>query len=120
MIYVLIATAVLSMSASQLLLKKGLQLIGQSPHDLQSLLSFFASAVTNIYVIASVILTVITAVFWIIALNKTPLSLIYPFMALTYVIVAIFSLILLKEEVSLIRWAGIGTICIGVFLISQS
>jgi len=41
-------------------------------------------------------------------------------MALSYVLVALFSLFLFKEDVTALRWLGIIVICVGVFLVSRS
>ena len=120
MVYLLVLVSVVAMSGSQLLLKKGLLQVGGYPHDLAELGSFFLKAYTNGYVISAAILTIVTALAWIIALSKAELSRIYPFMALSYVLVAVFSMVIFKEDVSPLRWAGIGVICLGVLLVSRS
>jgi uncharacterized membrane protein len=119
-VYLLIAISVVFITAAQLLLKKGLLLIGRYPQDLGEVLSFFVKAYTNPYVISAVVLTIITALAWILAVARAELSHIYPFMALSYVLVALFSLLMFKEDVTAIRWIGILAICLGVFLISRS
>jgi len=108
------------MSAAQLLLKKGLHVVGEFPGRLSDLLPFFLKAYTNIYVISAVLLTIVTALAWILAVSKAQLSSIYPFMALSYVFVALFSLLIFKEDVTALRWVGIVVICAGVFLVSRS
>lgn len=108
------------MTAAQLLLKKGLLSIGESPADLGDIIHFFLKAYTNIYIISAVLLTIVTALAWILAVLKAQLSFLYPFMALSYVFVALFSLLLLKEDVGVLRWLGIIVICAGVFLVARS
>jgi uncharacterized membrane protein len=48
------------------------------------------------------------------------LSLVYPMVSVAYVLVALFSWYYFKENLSVIRWAGIALIILGVFLISRS
>ncbi len=108
------------MTASQLLLRKGLLQIGGFPQGVGELVDFFLRAFANAYVIFAMLLTVVTALAWIMAVSKAELSQIYPFMALSYVLVALFSLLIFHEDVTVLRWAGIAVICLGVLLVSRS
>lgn len=120
MVYLLVFISVAAMTAAQLLLKKGLLAIGEFPAHFNDLIPFFIKAYTNVYVIFAVVLTLVTAMAWILALSKAQLSFLYPFMALSYVLVALFSVLLFKEDVGVLRWLGIIVICAGVFLVSRS
>jgi drug/metabolite transporter (DMT)-like permease len=57
-------------------------------------------------------------VLWFAALSRTQLSIAFPFTALGYVGVVLASRYVLDERISLRRWAGIGTIVIGVVLVT--
>jgi drug/metabolite transporter (DMT)-like permease len=57
-------------------------------------------------------------VLWFAALSRTQLSVAFPFTALGYVGVVLASRYILKERISLRRWAGIGTIVVGVVLVT--
>jgi uncharacterized membrane protein len=120
MVYLLVFISVAAMTAAQLLLKKGLLSVGEFPVRFNDVIPFFIKAYTNVYVIFAVILTIVTAMVWILAVSKAQLSFLYPFMALSYVLVALFSLLLFKEDVGVLRWLGIIVICAGVFLVSRS
>ena len=120
MVYLLVLISVVAMSASQLLLKKGLLVIGQSPQSISELGSFLLKAYTNPYVISAVFLALFTALAWILAVSRAEISHIYPFMALSYVLVALFSLWLFSENVTAVRWIGIALICLGVFFVAKS
>jgi len=119
-IYVLVLISVCAMSGAQLLLKKGLLQVGQAPTSLSEIGSFFLKAYSNVYIIFAVVLTVVTALAWLMAVSKTQLSQVYPFMALSYVLVALFSYLLFKEDVTILRCAGILLICAGVILVARS
>lgn len=120
MIYVFVSISVVAMTAAQLLLKKGLLAVGQSPQGWNELLRFFMRSYSNIYVISAVVLTIVAALAWIQAVSKTEISYIYPFMALSYLLVAVFSLWMFHENVTLLRMAGILVVCVGVFLVARS
>ena len=57
-------------------------------------------------------------VLWFAALSRTQLSIAFPFTALGYVGVVLASRYILNERISLRRWAGIGTIVVGVVLVT--
>jgi uncharacterized membrane protein len=120
MVYLLVLLSVVAMSGAQLLLKKGLLQVGRFPENISRIGPFFFSAYTNGYIVGAVVLTIVTALAWIMALSKAELSHIYPFMALSYVLVAVFSWLIFKEDVTPLRWMGIATICLGVILVSRS
>lgn len=120
MVYLLALTAVSAAAVAQLLLKKGLLVIGQLPHSLGDLGPFFTKAFTNPYVLSAIFLTLIAALIWMVAVSRTELSYIYPFMALSFVLVALFSWLFFNEGVTALRWVGIAMICIGVVLVARS
>lgn len=57
-------------------------------------------------------------VLWFAALSRTELSIAFPFTALGYAGVVLASRFILKEHVSMRRWAGVGTIVVGVALVT--
>ena len=116
----LVLISVTAMAAAQLLLKKGLLVVGNFPQRPGEMVDFFLKACANPYVIAALFMTILTTLSWLVALSKAELSRIYPFMALSYVLVALFSWMIYKEDVSLLRWSGIAVICLGVLLVSRS
>jgi len=120
MLYLLVFISVVAMTSAQLLLKKGLLSIGQSPQSIGELGSYFLKAYSNPYVISAVFMTIVTALSWLLAVSKAELSYIYPFMALSYVLVALFSLYIFKDDITALRWLGIVVICVGIFLVSRT
>lgn len=120
MVYFLVLISVATMTAAQLLLKKGLLVVGRFPQNLPELPHFFLKAYTNPYVIAAVFLTIVTALTWVLAVSKAELSRIYPFMALSYVLVALFSWWVFNENVTALRWLGVAVVCFGVVIVAKS
>ena len=105
--------------AGQLLLKKGLLVIGQIPQSLSEFVPFFFKVFTNIYVLSAVVLWVVAALAWILAVSKGELGHILPFMGISFALVALFSTIIFKENIAAWGWLGIALVCTGVFLVTK-
>lgn len=105
-----IAIGVIFASFGQLLFKMGTNITGEL--SLSNLLQLL-----NAYIILGLIFYAIGSVFWIIALSKADLSFVYPFIALTFLIVYACSAIILHEPIHLNRLAGAGIIMIGLFVL---
>ncbi len=71
----------------------------------------------NIYIILGLIFYGIGSVFWIIALSKADLSFVYPFTALTFVLICLLSVFILKETLTWNRIVGTGIILLGVIVL---
>ena len=114
-----IITSVTLGVVGQLFIKKGLNSLGGinfSAGVVASYMKIFFSP----FIIVGLSIYFLGVFFWLYALSKVELSFAYPFVSLSYVLVLLFSWIFLGEQISLIRWAGIVSICLGVVLISKS
>jgi multidrug transporter EmrE-like cation transporter len=80
-------------------------------------LDSFISIITNVPLIVGFIIYGLGAILLIISLKYGELSIVYPFIALSFVWVSIASIILFEDTVSIINWAGIASIILGVSLI---
>jgi len=69
------------------------------------------------WIVAGVLVYAIEFTVWFAALSMTPLSLAFPFMALSYCGVVVASRFILHERVSTRRWIATLTIAIGVALV---
>ncbi|BAI60312.1 conserved hypothetical protein [Methanocella paludicola SANAE] len=94
-------------SFGQLFFKVGANNVGEI--SFSNLLQLF-----NVYIIVGLILYAIGSVFWIIALSKADLSYVYPFIALTFIVVYAFSILVLKEPFHAGRMIGTAIIIIGL------
>ena len=75
---------------------------------------------TSPMVWAGLFLFALSAVVWLFALSRVSLSFAYPFAALGYVVIVLFSLLVLHEDVPPLRWAGVGLIVVGIVLVAQT
>ena len=74
----------------------------------------------NPYIWSALVLYGISTVLWLYCLSKVELSFAYPMVALGYVLVCVFSVLLFKETVSGLRIAGLCVIVAGVIMIAMS
>jgi len=90
--------------------------LGVGPGGSADRRSFF-STLTSPWVVAGVLIYVIEFTVWFAALTLTPLSVAFPFMALSYCGVVIASRLVLHERVSPQRWLATFAIAGGVALV---
>ncbi len=70
----------------------------------------------NLYVVTGMVLYGLSAVLWVMALSVADLTYVYPFTALTFVLVYLLSFLVLKESFHLNRLIGAGIIALGIFV----
>jgi multidrug transporter EmrE-like cation transporter len=116
--YLILAVSICLAVFGQLLMKHGMNQFGAfAVTELHlKLIPMFG----NPWVFSGLCAFGLSSVFWLVILSRMELSLVYPMVSVAYVLVALASLILFKENVTLLRWVGIGIICLGVVLISRS
>jgi drug/metabolite transporter (DMT)-like permease len=56
---------------------------------------------------------------WILALSAIPLTVLYPFAALTYVLVNVLAVVLLGEHLTMRGLAGTALVLLGLFLVAS-
>jgi drug/metabolite transporter (DMT)-like permease len=101
-------------ATAQIFMKKG---VDPSVHGmLPTLLRIF----TNVNLFTGMALYGVAAILLILALRRGQLSLLYPVIALTFVWVAILSVIIFHENMTPMRVAGITTVVFGVGLLGLS
>lgn len=116
--YIILGISILLAVAGQLLMKKGMMIFGTFPAS--QLLYKIIPMFLNPYVFVGFACFGMSSVFWLVVLSRLELSLVYPMVSVAYILVAIASWFLFKENVTLMRWLGIFVIVFGVFLISRS
>jgi multidrug transporter EmrE-like cation transporter len=111
-----ILLSILLGSGGQLVLKYGTKVAVAREATTGALASYLA----NPYLWSALFLYGISTVLWIYALTKVDLSYAYPMVALGYVLVCGFSVLLFKETMPMLRIAGLGVILLGVIMIALS
>lgn len=106
--------------AGQLLLKHGMNRLGNFSLSLEALLPVFVRAFLSPFILLGLGCYVTGFLIWLIVLAKAEVSYAYPLISIGYVLTAVLGWWLLGENVTWLRLTGILLTCLGVFLISQS
>jgi drug/metabolite transporter (DMT)-like permease len=118
---VMIAMIVLADSAGDVLITKGMKQVGEiSTIKPKELLSIGRRVLSNRNFLSGIFFMAVTFFSFLTVLSWADLSLVFPATSLVYVISALGAKFILKETVSLQRWAGILLVCLGVVLTSLS
>ena len=116
----LILSGVLLNAAAQLALKQGMRIVGPFAFSLENVMPVGVRVVLNPFVITGLLCYVVSVVVWLMALSRVDVSYAYPFLSVGYIVTAFAGQIFFGEAVGSVRWAGIITICLGVYLITRS
>ncbi|MHB1651892.1 MAG: EamA family transporter [Desulfitobacteriaceae bacterium] len=117
--YLYITLAILCTVYGQIAIKWQLLRFGQLPSTLYSKLIYFGHVFSNIWVISGLMASVLATISWMAAMTKFQLSYAYPFMSVAFILVLIFSALLLKEPVTLARIIGLVFIVCGIIINSR-
>ena len=117
--FILILISVLLNVAGQVFIKLGTRALGVVELGHAGVVHELVRVFSNGYIWAGLITYGIGTLFWISALSKADLSYAYPFLALGYVLIIIFSYFLFKEPFTFNKILGIALVIIGLIFISR-
>ncbi len=123
MIRVSIAMVIAAASAAlgQILVRRGMQQVGSLENYAPlAVLSYFWQALCNPYVIYGTVLNAVFYFLFLAALSWTEVTVALPMTAIEYGMAAVLAIVMLKENVSPLRWVGIALVIFGVILIARS
>ena len=118
----LILTSVVLAGFAQITLKTGVNHVtdatggGELHMNADSLKSLLSSPI----IWGGLVLFGLSAIVWLFALSRASLSFAYPFAALSYVLIVLFSVLVLHEDVPVLRWVGVAFIVTGILLVAQT
>jgi drug/metabolite transporter (DMT)-like permease len=118
--FTFLVIGVLLNASAQLLLKAGTNVLGVITVTRDNWLGEFGRMALEPHLLGGILCYCVSVVVWIIGLSRVPVSIAYPMLSLGYIVNAIAAHYLLGESVTLARWAGIGFIIIGVWLVARS
>ena len=118
--FLLILTGVLLNASAQLFLKAGVHDLGVIELRWETLISAGWRLALEPHILGGVFCYVVSVVVWILALSRVEVSMAYPMLSIGYVVNALAAWALFGESVTPFRFAGIGVIILGVYMISRS
>jgi drug/metabolite transporter (DMT)-like permease len=111
----LLLFAVASAATGQVMLKHGMQVAtARVAHSGGSLV---LRAATSPWVLLGLVVFGISAIAWLAALSKVPLSVAYPFNAVGYIVILIASVLVLHERANLLTWLGSLLVVSGLLIV---
>jgi uncharacterized membrane protein len=115
MTYILFALVVILQPVAQILEKYGMSQIGR----IESVnLSLVPKLLFNPFVVGGVALSFVGLAIWLVLLSRANVSYLYPFGAVSYIILAILANRLLGEPLGFTQGLGIGVIVVGAILLN--
>jgi len=116
---IMIAIIVVADSAGDVLLTKGMRQVGEvSSLAPRALWDIARLALRNHHFLASLLFMALHLVGFLAVLSWADLSFVFPATALVYVVTTLASKFILRETISVHRWAGTALVCLGVGLVS--
>lgn len=107
-------------TVAQLLMKKGLAVPAKNLGSLHSLADFICANSSSLMMWAGIVIYALSFFIWIAVLSRIDLSVAMPMASTDYVMIPLFAMLFLKEQVSLLRWTGILAIVLGIYIVSRS
>jgi undecaprenyl phosphate-alpha-L-ara4N flippase subunit ArnE len=114
----LVLFAVGTAAVGQVMLKHGMQIA--SDRAARSGGSLAISAATSPWVLLGLLVFAISAVAWLTALSRVPLSIAYPFNALGYLGILTASVLVLHERANALTWIGSVLVVSGLIIVVLS
>jgi drug/metabolite transporter (DMT)-like permease len=112
----LITVAIVMAGAGQVSLKLGMSVVGRIGEGTDPA-ETARRIVSSPLVLVGLVCYAVGAVVWLIVLSRVNLSLAYPLLALSYVVVTAAAQLFLGEQVSPLRWLGVVIVSLGVAII---
>jgi drug/metabolite transporter (DMT)-like permease len=119
--YFLVAVMVIAGPLGNVLLGKGMKHMGQlSIWPLAELFRTATKILTSgpVWLGIASLLTFFVA--YMLVLSLADYSFVQPASSIAYGVVAVLGYLMLGERISLLRWAGIAVICLGVFVVGRT
>lgn len=108
-------TSIVFATTGQLLLRAGMERVGAiSGVGARDVLPLVGRVLTTWQVPTGLGFFVLSSVFWLVTLSRVPLSVAYPVVSLGYVMILVFSYLLLGERPGTLTWIGAALVVVGI------
>ncbi|MDO8535809.1 MAG: EamA family transporter [Candidatus Omnitrophota bacterium] len=119
-IFLLIVLNDLIDTVAQLLMKKGVSATGIDCINLSNIAQFVVKSASSHFLWLGIFVFAMNFFVWIVILYKIDLSIAMPVGSFCYIFVPVCAMLFLRENISLVRWAGIICIVLGIHFVAQS
>ena len=115
----LILSSVSLNATAQILMRRGMLKVGEISFSDGAFFRAIPVMLSSVLLWLSLLCYGLAVIIWMIVLSRVEVSFAYAFSSLGYVLVTVMGVILLKENISLLRIAGILVVCIGIILVAR-
>jgi multidrug transporter EmrE-like cation transporter len=120
MSFIYVAITILLTVYGQIVVKWQAGKAGALPSGLgEKVIFLLRLALLNPWMLSGLFAAFLASLAWMAAMTKLPLSLAYPFMSLSFVLVVVLGGMLFNEPITLLKLIGLGLIVSGVVVGSQ-
>lgn len=117
----LLLISVIFAIAGQLTLKAAMEEVGRiGAREVSNAGDTVMRAVKEPRLWIGLVLFGISALFWLVVLSRVPLSVAYPFVGVSYILIVAFSRFFLHEHVPTLRWIGVLIVAVGIAIVGLS
>ena len=102
-------------ATGQLILKNGMNLA--KTHSAETGRSLVLSAITSPWILGGLVIFGLSAIAWLVTLSRVPLSVAYPFNALSFVVILVASSVILHERTNVWTWLGTVLVVSGLIVV---
>jgi multidrug transporter EmrE-like cation transporter len=107
--------------AGQLILKSAMDSVGRiGSREVSNPGATITRAIKEPKLWLGLVLFGVSALFWLVVLSRVPLSVAYPFVGISYVLIVLFARFFLDEHVPLSRWIGVLVVALGIVIVGLS
>lgn len=118
---VLLVTSVSLAVAGQVTLKSAMEKVGRiGSAEVSAPISTVKKVASEPLLWIGLTLFGLSAVFWLVVLSHVPLSVAYPVVGLSYILIVALSRFVLHESVPMLRWFGVLIVAVGIGVIGLS
>jgi drug/metabolite transporter (DMT)-like permease len=117
--FVLTIIVTFLLAVAQVLVKLGVDNIGELHINIKTLISDISPIISSYYLWLGAITVIVSSVLWMKVLSKVDLSVAYPLISISYIFGLLASKFILGESISPVRWVGVGVIAIGIVLLTR-
>jgi len=107
-------------TVAQVFMKKGLAATGIDSVNLGNMAEFVLKSASSGFLWLGILIFALNFFVWIVILYKVDLSIAMPVGSFCYIFIPVCAMIFLHENISIIRWAGIICIILGIHFVAQS
>lgn len=117
----LLIVSVVFAIAGQLTLKSAMEEVGRiGAREVSAAGETIKRAVKEPRLWIGLTLFAVSAIFWLVVLSRVPLSVAYPFVGVSYILIVGFSRFFLNEHVPTLRWIGVFVVALGIAIVGLS